>query len=70
MKKTGLAPTPIKNNRGYKEYTDSEVQYIKFITYLKRTEMPLSNIKEYIDFYFTDINFVNRKYDKWKAYGQ
>ena len=49
--KIGLVPTPIKNNRGYKEYTDSEVQYIKFITYLKRTEMPLSNIKEYIDFY-------------------
>ena len=49
--KIGLIPIPVKNNRGYKEYTDSDVQYINFIIYLKRTEMPLSEIKKYIDFY-------------------
>ncbi|GGH83035.1 DNA-binding transcriptional MerR regulator [Pullulanibacillus pueri] len=49
--KIGLIPIPKKNNRGYKEYTESELRYITFIVNLKRTDMSLASIKSYIDAY-------------------
>ena len=49
--KLGLINTPIKNARGYKEYDEQIIQYLGFIVYLRDTEMPLDQIKTYIDAY-------------------
>lgn len=47
----GLILEPRKSSRGYKEYSDSDLQYIMFIVNLKRTVMFLAAIQEYINTY-------------------
>lgn len=49
--KLGLIEAPEKNDRGYKVYDDKIVQYLGFIVNLKDTDMPLEQIKNYVDAY-------------------
>lgn len=49
--KLGLIDPPEKNSRGYKVYDDKMIQYLGFIVNLKDTDMPLEQIKNYVDAY-------------------
>jgi len=54
--KLGLIDSPMKNDRGYKVYDDKIVQYLGFIVNLKDTDMPLEQIKKYVDAYKENDN--------------
>lgn len=49
--KLGLIDPPEKNSRGYRVYDDKIIQYLGFIVNLKDTDMPLEQIKNYVDAY-------------------
>lgn len=49
--KLGLIDVPEKNERGYKVYDEKIIQYLVFIVNLKDTDMPLDQIKNYVDAY-------------------
>ena len=39
--------TPAKNKSGYREYSDADIEWLRFIYRLKQTGMPLETIKKY-----------------------
>ncbi|MDN3955188.1 MerR family transcriptional regulator [Sporolactobacillus laevolacticus] len=49
--KIGLISGLSKNKRGYKVYTERDVLSLRFTINLKKTDMPLSQIKQYIDLF-------------------
>ncbi len=52
--KVGLISGLLKNKRGYKVYTERDILSLRFTINLKKTGMPLAEIKKYIDFYAED----------------
>jgi DNA-binding transcriptional MerR regulator len=49
--KIGLISGLSKDKRGYKAYTERDILSLRFTINLKKTSMPLSRIKQYIDLY-------------------
>lgn len=49
--KIGLISGLSKDKRGYKVYTERDVLSLRFTINLKKTDMPLSQIKQYIDLF-------------------
>ncbi|WP_251865678.1 MerR family transcriptional regulator [Enterococcus malodoratus] len=48
--KKGLLPFVAKNDSGYREFTESDLNFIHTICCLKNTGMPIHNIKQYIEY--------------------
>lgn len=59
--KIGLISGLSKNKRGYKIYTEKDILSLRFIINLKKTNMPLSVIKQYIDHY--EANHLDKCYE-------
>lgn len=49
--KLGLIDEAPKNERGYKLYSQTAIQYLGFIVNLRETDMSLEKIKRYVDAY-------------------
>lgn len=49
--KIGLISGLSKDKRGYKVYTERDILSLHFTINLKKTDMPLSQIKQYIDLF-------------------
>ena len=42
---------PDRNEHGERKYTESHLQWLKFVLKLKQTQMPINKIKEYARLY-------------------
>ena len=49
--KEGLTPCVRKDENGVRKYTDEDLEWIRMLINLRDIDMPISNIKEYIDLY-------------------
>lgn len=49
--KTGLLDTPKKDHSGHRYYNENDVDLINWVICLKKSNMPLNFIKEYIQAY-------------------
>ncbi|NMH69972.1 MerR family transcriptional regulator (plasmid) [Cytobacillus spongiae] len=43
--------TPDRSTAGVRSYTDSHIKWLNFVMKLRETEMPISDIKKYTQFY-------------------
>ena len=48
--KKGLLPFVAKNDSGYREFTESDLNLIHTVCCLKNTGMPIHEIRQYIDY--------------------
>ncbi|WP_294133901.1 MerR family transcriptional regulator [uncultured Clostridium sp.] len=49
--KEGLTPFVRKDENGVRKYTEEDLEWIRMLINLRDIDMPISNIKEYIDLY-------------------
>ena len=49
--KEGLTPFVKKDKNGVRKYTEEDLEWIRMLINLRDIDMPISNIKEYIDLY-------------------
>lgn len=54
--RTGLLKTPKKDNSGHRYYNQNDLELINWVICLKKSDMPLSFIKEYIKAYDNNQN--------------
>lgn len=60
--KQGLLPFVSKNEAGYRVFTTADLNFIKTICCLKNTEMPIKEIKQYIEYCMQGTDSIaNRK---------
>ena len=52
--KIGILREVHRNDSGFREYTEDNINWIKLIKRLKNTRMPLEEIKKYVDSYFNN----------------
>ncbi|MDR6555066.1 MerR family transcriptional regulator [Paenibacillus qinlingensis] len=49
--KIGVLPPISRKENGHRIYSRSDLERIMFVTHLKRTQMPLKDIEQYVRFY-------------------
>ena len=49
--KEGLTPFVKKDNKGIRRYTEEDIEWIKMLISLREIDMPISNIRKYINLY-------------------
>ncbi|MBC1736524.1 MerR family transcriptional regulator [Listeria seeligeri] len=59
--KQGLLPFVSKNQSGYREFTDSDLNLIHTICCLKNTGMPLKQIRAYIDYCMVGVDSIGSR---------
>lgn len=61
--KQGLLPFVSKNSNGYREFTDSDLGLMHTIMCLKQTNMPIKDIRTYIDYCMTGSETIEDRKD-------
>lgn len=59
--KKGLLPFVSKNEAGYRVFSKSDFGFIKTICCLKNTDMPIKNIKTYIDLCMQGTSTIHQR---------
>lgn len=59
--KKGLLPFVSKNSSGYREFTDSDIEFIHTICCLKGTGMAIKDIRTYIEFCMVGTSTIAKR---------
>lgn len=68
--KCGLLPFVSKNEMGYREFTKADLGFIKTITCLKNTDMPIKEINQYIKYCMEGPVTINQREQLLKQHRQ
>ena len=61
--KVGLTPFVKKDENGVRKYTDEDLEWIRMLINLRDIDMPISNIKEYIELYLKGDETIEQRRD-------
>lgn len=61
--KEGLTPFVKKDENGVRKYTDEDLEWIRILINLRDIDMPISNIKEYIELYLKGDETIEQRRD-------
>lgn len=61
--KEGLTPFVKKDENGVRKYTDEDLEWIRMLINLRDIDMPISNIKEYIELYLKGDDTIEQRRD-------
>ena len=61
--KEGLTPFVKKDENGVRKYTDEDLEWIRLLMNLRDIDMPISNIKEYIQLYLQGDKTIDERRD-------
>ena len=61
--KEGLTPFVKKDENGVRKYTEEDLEWIRLLTNLRDIDMPISNIKEYIQLYLQGDKTIDERRD-------
>ncbi len=61
--KEGLIPSISRTKSGLRTFEDADLEWIKLIECLKATNMPLKDIKTYIDWYIEGDSTIPKRYE-------
>lgn len=69
--KEGLTPFLKKDENGIRKYTEEDLEWIRMLINLRDIDMPISNIKEYINLYLKGDETLEQRRDlmfRYKEY--
>jgi DNA-binding transcriptional MerR regulator len=66
--KKGLLPFVEKNESGTRIFKESDIEWLTIIDCLKRTEMPLKNIKQYVDWCMEGDATIQQRLDMFREH--
>lgn len=69
--KEGLTPFVKKDENGVRKYTEEDLEWIRLLMNLRDIDMPISNIKEYIQLYLQGDKTIDERRDlmcRYKEY--
>ena len=61
--KEGLTPFVRKDENGVRKYTEEDLEWIRLLMNLRDIDMPISNIKEYIQLYLQGDKTIDERRD-------
>lgn len=61
--KEGLTPFVKKDGNGVRKYTEEDLEWIRLLMNLRDIDMPISNIKEYIQLYLQGDKTIDERRD-------
>lgn len=61
--KEGLTPFVKKDENGVRKYTEEDLEWIRLLMNLRDIDMPISNIKEYIQLYLQGDKTIDKRRD-------
>ena len=61
--KEGLTPFVKKDENGVRKYTEEDLEWIRLLMNLRDIDMPMSNIKEYIQLYLQGDKTIDERRD-------
>ena len=61
--KEGLTPFVKKDENGVRKYTEEDLEWIRLLMNLRDIDMPISNIKEYIQLYLQGDKTIDERTD-------
>ena len=61
--KEGLIPFVKKDENGVRKYTEEDLEWIRLLMNLRDIDMPISNIKEYIQLYLQGDKTIDERRD-------
>lgn len=61
--KEGLTPFVKKDENGVRRYTDEDLEWIRMLISLRDIDMPIANIKEYINLYLQGEDTIQQRRD-------
>ena len=61
--KEGLTPFVKKDENGVRKYTEEDLEWIRLLMNLRDIDMPISNIKEYIELYLKGDETIEQRRD-------
>jgi DNA-binding transcriptional MerR regulator len=61
--KIGLLPEVARADNGHRRYSDTDIRYLKFITRMRRTGMPIRDIQDYLALLHTERNTHTERAD-------
>lgn len=61
--KEGLTPFVKKDENGVRKYTEEDLEWIRLLMNLRDIDMPISNIKEYIQLYLQGYKTIDERRD-------
>ena len=61
--KEGLTPFVTKDENGVRKYTEEDLEWIRLLMNLRDIDMPISNIKEYIQLYLQGDKTIDERRD-------
>ena len=61
--KEGLTPFVKKDENGVRRYTEEDLEWIRLLMNLRDIDMPISNIKEYIQLYLQGDKTIDERRD-------
>ena len=61
--KEGLTPFVKKDENGVRKYTEEDLEWIRLLMNLRDIDMPISNIKEYIQLYLKGDKTIDERRD-------
>ena len=61
--KEGLTPFVRKDENGVRKYTEEDLEWIRMLINLRDIDMPISNIKEYIELYLKGDETIEQRRD-------
>ena len=61
--KEGLIPTVKKNEKGTREFCDDDLAWLKMVECLKKSGMPLKDIKQFLDWCNEDDSSLKERQD-------
>ena len=66
--KEGLTPFVKKDENGVRKYTEEDLEWIRLLMNLRDIDMPISNIKEYIQLYLQGDKTIDERRDLMGRY--
>ena len=66
----GLTPFVKKDNKGIRRYTEEDIEWIKMLISLREIDMPISNIRKYINLYVKGDETIEERRKLMRQYGQ
>lgn len=68
--KEGLTPFVKKDNKGIRRYTEEDIEWIKMLISLREIDMPISNIRKYINLYVKGDETIEERRKLMRQYSQ
>ena len=68
--KEGLTPFVKKDNKGIRRYTEEDIEWVKMLISLREIDMPISNIRKYINLYVKGDETIEERRKLMRQYRQ